>query len=421
MAMRAKGDAPGAFWRIATAGVFFQGGAAAVDTGTIVAALVHGLTGSPLAVGAAAAISRCGWLLPQLFVAHAAQGLSRRMPLYMLGAFGRAGCLLALGAFLWLGENARLTPTVAIFFVLWTLYAFVGGIVAVPYNDIVARAIPSDRRSRLLALRFFGGGLLALLVAVVANRALERLAFPDGYAAVLMFGAILLLLSAVSFVSAGEPPAGHSRLRTSFRRFLVAGVDVLKGDRRFRSFLGAQWLGGAVSMALPFYVLQAKGAAILEQDVAVLIAAQTAGALISNPFCGWWGDQRGKLSLLRLTAAAGTLAPGLTLLWLAFGTPGRLQALVWFALVFAVLGAVENGRTIAQLGYLMEISPDDRRPAYSGYFNVLAAPASLLPIAAAALAEVASFATLFAISLIAALMQMRLLYRLPLDEGRGAT
>jgi len=27
---------------------------------------------------------------------------------------------------------------VAGFFVLWTLYAFVGGIVAVPYNDIVA-------------------------------------------------------------------------------------------------------------------------------------------------------------------------------------------------------------------------------------------------------------------------------------------
>ena len=29
------------------------------------------------------------------------------------------------------------------FLVLWTLYAFVSGIVAVPYNDIVGRAIPS--------------------------------------------------------------------------------------------------------------------------------------------------------------------------------------------------------------------------------------------------------------------------------------
>jgi len=46
------------FWRISTAGIFFQGGAAAVDTSTVIAALVHGLTGSTLAVGAAAAIAR---------------------------------------------------------------------------------------------------------------------------------------------------------------------------------------------------------------------------------------------------------------------------------------------------------------------------------------------------------------------------
>lgn len=58
------------FWHIARAGIFFQGGASAVDTGTIVAALVNGLTGSATAVGAIAAISRNGWLFPQLFVAH---------------------------------------------------------------------------------------------------------------------------------------------------------------------------------------------------------------------------------------------------------------------------------------------------------------------------------------------------------------
>src|SRR3546814_10449187 len=86
------------FWRIATAGIFFQGGAAAVDTGTIVAALVNGLTGSPVAVGAAAAISRYGWLAPQLFVAYFAQHRQRRLPFYMLGAFGRVACLLGVAA-----------------------------------------------------------------------------------------------------------------------------------------------------------------------------------------------------------------------------------------------------------------------------------------------------------------------------------
>ena len=143
--------------RIAAAGIFFQGGAAGVASDTIVASLVHGLTGSPAAVGLAAAISRIGWLAPQLSVAYAAGLSRRRMPLYKMGAFGRTACLAALVPVLIVAGPAPGEITIIFFFLLWTAYAFVSGIVAVPYNDIVARSVPSDRRSRLLAVRFFGG------------------------------------------------------------------------------------------------------------------------------------------------------------------------------------------------------------------------------------------------------------------------
>ena len=36
-----------------------------------------------------------------------------------------------------------------------------------------------------------------------------------------------------------------------------------------------------------------------------------------------------------------------------------------FALLFGTIGALLNGMTIGYLGYLMEISPNNRRPAYS--------------------------------------------------------
>jgi hypothetical protein len=95
---------------------------------------------------------------------------------------------------------------IALFFVLWTIYAFVSGIVAVPYNDIVARSVPSQQRSRLLAIRFFGGGLLALGVAAAAQQIFDILPSLTGYAAVILLGSALLFISAISFVSAGEPP-----------------------------------------------------------------------------------------------------------------------------------------------------------------------------------------------------------------------
>ena len=65
------------FWRIAGAGAVFQGGSAAVDSATVVASLVHMLTGSALAVGYASTVLRLGWLLPQFAVGYLAERTDR--------------------------------------------------------------------------------------------------------------------------------------------------------------------------------------------------------------------------------------------------------------------------------------------------------------------------------------------------------
>lgn len=406
------------FRRIAAAGIFFQGGAAAVDAGTIVAALVNSLTGSAFAVGAAAAIARYGWLFPQLFVAYGAQRRPRRLLYYSVGAFGRVACLAAICVLLF--AVPRDLPQAAIlgFFVLWTLYAFVSGIVAVPYNDIVARAIPSAQRSRLLAWRFFGGGLLALAVAAAASRLLGAAAFPADYALVLLLGLALLLISALCFLSAGEQDAPPAReITDGFTDFLRRGVSIFRHDRCFRLFVQARWLDGAATMALPFYVVEATKSGAPPSAVAVLLAAQTAGALLSNPLWGWWGDRLGKRELLQAVAVLGALPPLLTLFLIASGIAGTTATLPWFTMVFALLGAAGNGGTIAQLGYLMEISPDDERPAYSGYFNAIVAPAALLPLAGATLIEVAGVAVLFTASAGFATLQWFVVRRLRADRG----
>ena len=158
-------------------------------------------------------------------------------------------------------------------------------------------------------------------------------------------------------------------------------------------------------MALPFYILQVAPGEREIPFVGVLLGAQTIGALLSNTLWGWWGDHRGQLSLLRLVSALNALGPIAILLWIAFGTTDPPWSLPWFTSVFFILGAVGNGRAIAYIGYLMEISPQDRRPAYSGYFNALVAPAALLPILGAGIAVTFNFTTVFTLSLVAAVMQ----------------
>ncbi len=370
------------FWHVAGAGAVFQAGSSAVDSATVMSALILQLTGSPLAVGAVPTVLRLGWLLPQIFVGYLIGKSGSSMPFYIFGAFGRTAAIFALAALLWLGGVAGwsfgLLGVVSL--ALWAFYAALSGIVGVPYNDIVARSVPPEKRSRLLALRFLGGGLLALGVAAAADRLLRTLDVPLSYAAILGLAAVLMFVSSVVFVVMGEPErTAASRPMSEFSAYLREGIGTFYTDRQFRRFVFAQWCSGAVLVAAPFFIVAAADLGVGLDNAALLLGAQTAGALIFNPLWGWWGDRMGKLSLMFVVAAL-RVAPPLVLIVLMIIDPPAQTALIGLTAVFFVLGALANGLTIAVIGLLMEISPDDRRPAYSGYFNTLTAPAFVLPL-----------------------------------------
>ncbi len=401
------------FAGIAVAGVTFQAGSAAIDSATIMSALVYQLTGNSILVGMVTAILRFGWLFPQLIVGYLAQRTGSSMRYYVMGAFGRASCMALMAIVLVLGaEWARWQLAFAVM-IIWTIYAFVSGIVAVPYNDIVARSVPSQWRSRLLATRFFGGGLLALGVVGVADKLVGSYPFPLSYAAIIAMASVLMFLSSGVFTSLGEPEESSKRTeKPGFFQYLKQGARVFQVDQRFRLFVFAQWCGGAVLMAMPFYVVYASTLGFDLKRVALLLGAQTVGALLSNFLWGWWGDHLGKVSLLK-AIALGRAVPPLALLMTAFLLPlSGDWSFYFFIALFFLSGALANGLTIAVIGFLMEISPNDQRPAYSGYFNAMSAPAFLLPLLAGVIATVFGLLSVFVLSMLAAILQFFILGRI---------
>ena len=135
-------------------GALFEFGASFADTGTVVATFLGRLTPGTMAIGAASAIARCGWLLPQLFAASYAQGVQHRKPIYLVGGWGRALSLGALSVLLlWGGLGDAPGLALTLFFVIWTLFSFIAGLAGASYNDVIARTIPAEWRSRLLATR----------------------------------------------------------------------------------------------------------------------------------------------------------------------------------------------------------------------------------------------------------------------------
>ena len=407
------------FWHIAGAGTAFQAGSSAVDSATVMSALVFQLTGSAVAVGAVSTILRLGWLLPQLVVGYLAGRSASAMPFYVVGAFGRTAAIFCLAVVLWSGTSAGWSHTVlgAITLALWAVYAALSGVVGVPYNDIVARSVPSDQRSRLLAIRFFGGGLVALVVAALADRLVRTLDFPISYAAILGIAALLMLLSSVVFTTMGEPKRIVAvKVPTSFGAYLREGVSTFRTDPVFRRFVFAQWCGGAVLIAAPFFVLAADSLGVGFENVALLLGAQTAGALAANPLWGWWGDRLGKLSLMRAIAVARAAPPLVVLVLLVSPVPPGIGLAILFA-VFFVLGALMNGLTIAVIGLLMEISPDERRPSYSGYFNALTAPAFVFPLLGGFAVAALGIWIVFAVAFALAVVQATFLFRIELSDN----
>ncbi|MCF6320846.1 MAG: MFS transporter [Rhizobiaceae bacterium] len=407
------------FAKVAGAGIAFQAGSAAVDSATIMSALVFQLTGSPIIVGAVTAILRFGWLAPQLFVGYFAQRSGSSMGYYAIGALGRAICMALLALILLIGSQWTVVQLSIAVMVLWTAYSFISGVVAVPYNDIVARSIPSEFRSRLLATRFFGGGVLALGVIAIADVLVGNLEFPVSYAAIIAMASILMFISSIIFITMGEPKSIPQQSdKPGFFEYLRKGIAVFQTDRVFRLFVFAQWCGGAVLMAMPFYIVQASAIGFDLKRIALLLGAQTVGALLSNFLWGWWGDNLGKASLLKAIAIGRVVPPIAIIVLVYIGATDAGQIFSSLIAIFFLLGALANGLTIAVIGFLMEISPEKQRPAYSGYFNAITAPAFLLPLIAGFIASGFGLSAVFAISLIAAIAQAYLLLLINKSEAR---
>ena len=119
------------FTNILDAGFWFFGDSF-VAAYTILPVFMSTFTDSPLLIGLIPALEGAGWFLPQLFLAKHLEGKSRRKPLVMkLGFLDRIPLLfLAISAFLIPKLNTN--AAIILFFVIYAIKTFSGGIVALP-------------------------------------------------------------------------------------------------------------------------------------------------------------------------------------------------------------------------------------------------------------------------------------------------
>ncbi|HOJ34007.1 MAG TPA: MFS transporter [Candidatus Hydrogenedentes bacterium] len=407
-----------AFWLTVGNGALSMMGSAFFATDTVLAGLTEKLTKSSLCVGALVSASSVGWMWPQIFVGHWLETKPRKMPAYILSAVGRVASLIlmAVAAYFWRGSSMSLYW---ILFLSVALFSSFGGIVGIPFMDIVAKTIHRRHLPLLWAYRNVFGGILGFvssgIIAYILS-ARSNIPFPRNYALLFSFAIVLNGSAYAMFAVIREPIEPVMTSRTPFRVYLKRGIMIFKHDRDYRLLYlyRCVWAGATMSQAIlvpcAVHYFDAPPAKTGGWFTGVILLVGGISSLA-------WGWLTRRVGEVRVLHATGTLvvcptliALLMTLLMHVGGTPAtflRTHYMGVYIIIYALASAVNNGNTIAYNVYTLSLPPPELRPSYLAFINTLIVPLLLAPTLAGYLVELLPYPAVFALSCICALATMR--------------
>lgn len=344
-------------------GASFWFGLSFISSTTIVPLFISKLSDSPFPIGLAAVIAQGAWFFPQLFTANFVERLPWKQPVVVnLGFFLER---IPMWLIVWAAFLAGRSPAWALFLFLFG-YGWHGlgaGVVATAWQDLYAASIPVERRGMLLGLTTFIGTGMGTLGAGLSGWILTYFAFPLNFVYTFIIAAIGITLSWVFLALIYEPAQVRVASRPEQLHFRGELGAILNRDHNFRRFLVARLLLAIGGMGSGFITVAAvQFWQVSDGTVANYTAAMLIGQTIGNLLFGILADRWGHKLSVELGALAAMIAYGLA--WLA-PSPD------WYYLVFGLQGMTLGAIITSGILVVMEFSPPDRRPTYTGLTNTL--------------------------------------------------
>lgn len=370
---------------------------------TVIPLFVSTLTSSAVLIGLIPAIHNMGWQLPQLIIANRVSQQSRYKPMVLVFTLQERLPFLILALIAWLvpmiGSKSALTLT----FILLIWQGLGGGFTANPWQSMIAKIMPSDRRGTFYGIQSAAANLLASLSAIAAGYILSVLNSPQDFVLCFFLAFSAMAISWLALAQTREPVTPPPTPPIGQKEFWRKLMIILREDVNFRWFLIVRTLSQFALMGFAFYTVYAvQVLAMSEVTIGVLTSVLLATQIIINPLMGWIGDRWSHRSLMAIGALSAT-ASGM-IAWLA-PDPG------WFYLVFILAGIANVSVWTVGLAMILNFGNETERPAYIGLANTLIAPASILaPLLGGWLAERAGYPVAFITSAIAGVITALILY-----------
>lgn len=374
-------------------GATFWFGASFFATRTIGPLFLSYLTDNTFAFGLLAMVAGIGWNFPQLFTANWVQKLPVKKVVPVVHGFywERLPVLLLPLAALAALKSGWLAVVLFILFISWHVIG--AGIVAVGWQDMLAKIFPVEWRGRYFGVANFLGNGTGIVGAMAAAWMLETIEFPYNFALAFGIGGIFVFISWVFLSLTREPAKAPDGPPQDSKAYWRSIPEIVRTDKNFRRFLITRILGVTGFMSVGFLTVYAiRTWDVSDATVSLFTTSMLAGNTLANPVLGWLGDKHGHKNVILLNGTFTTLA-----MIVALFAPSP----AWFYLVFALLGANQAGFIVSGVTIVFEFSEEKVRPTYIGITNTLMGiVGAITPMVASLIIEKGSFGTVFWISII---------------------
>jgi MFS family permease len=373
-------------------GLLGQTGFRLINAPTFLPHYVSVLAGNNRAVGLVRAIQSLGMFLSPVLSARLIEHRPRV----------KAFAVLVGGAmrlqFLFLALIALFVPTDSALALVWLVMGLFGlalGMQGVIFSLVVSKAVPVNRRGRLLGLRNATSGLTLILVAGLGGYFIDRYGFPGGYGYTFLTGFVLTSLGLAIFALLREPVSRELRESAPVIERARAIPGLLREEDNFRRFLMARLFATAARGAIPFYVIfVAARFGISGQRLAVLTIAFTVAQSLSGLGWGLMADRTGFRAVFI----------GALLAWIA-GTSllivPRIEAMY---AVFLLVGVGFSGFMLSSQNLVLEFGTALDRPLRIATANSLSELIGMIGFFGAGL--LADLAPLWAVFVAATALQL---------------
>jgi len=371
-------------------GVCFNLSQAFIGGKTILPVFVSHLTSSQALIGLAASIEMASWPLPQIIVASWVEHMPRKKTLYVPMAILRIISIFIITAVIFSVARNLLLP---LFFTLFTIYAFAGGIAGVPFMDIVGKTIPSKKFGSFWGWRVGLGSALGGLAGFFIKYILETKPFPINYGILFGIAAAVITLGLTLFSLIEEPADETSKERPGFKKYIKGGRQILWKDMNFKMLFYTRILLGIGAMSFPFYIVYAtKVLGFPESSVGIFIVLQMFGTVLSNILWANISNRMGSKEVLKYASIVTAILP--IFVFIKSGIP----------VAFFLMGASITGAFVGYQSTILDIAPSRKRSTYVGFMNTMIAPSLFLPLIGGVIIQLISYKFLFSISLVAAII-----------------